>query len=109
LRMHASLALGVASRCCRLLGPTGLDDELEALRTELDRLGPDTAAARALAGELALRAASALMTAEGSRSLLAGGHPQRLAREALFTLVYALRPGSRSALLGRLGASGPAG
>jgi alkylation response protein AidB-like acyl-CoA dehydrogenase len=104
LRMHAALALGVAARCCRLLGPTPLDSELAALRAELDRLGPGTAAARAAAGELAVRAAAALMTARGSRSLLVADHAQRLAREALFTLVYALRPESRAALLTRLGA-----
>lgn len=103
LRMHAALALGVAARCCRMLGPTPLDAELAALRAELDRLGPGTAAARAMAGELALRAASALMTTRGSRSLLAADHGQRLAREAMFVLVYALRPASRAALLGRLG------
>jgi alkylation response protein AidB-like acyl-CoA dehydrogenase len=104
LRTHAALALGVAARACRLLGPTGLDAELSALRGELDQLGPGTAAARAAAGELALRAASALMTAEGSRSLLVTDHGQRLAREAMFTLVYALRPASREALLTTLGA-----
>jgi alkylation response protein AidB-like acyl-CoA dehydrogenase len=109
LRTHAALALGVAARCCRLLRdrddrPTSLDGELAAVRTELDKLGPGTQAARAAAGELALRAASALMTTAGSRSLLVTEHGQRLAREALFTLVYALRPGSRSALLTRLGA-----
>jgi alkylation response protein AidB-like acyl-CoA dehydrogenase len=108
LRMHAALALGVASRCCRLIGPTALDDELASLRARLDQLGPGTAAARAAAGELALRASAALMTTEGSRSLLAAGHAQLLAREALFTLVYALRPASRAALLGALGASGAA-
>ncbi|MGH3405027.1 MAG: acyl-CoA dehydrogenase family protein [Streptosporangiaceae bacterium] len=104
LRTHAALALGVAARCCRMLGPTALDGELAGLRAELDRLGPGTAAARAAAGELAMRAASALMTVGGSRSLLVTEHGQRLAREAMFTLVYALRPGSRSALLARLGA-----
>ena len=83
--------------------------ELAELRAELDRLGPGTAAARADAGQLAVRAASALMTAEGSRSLLAGGHAQRLAREALFTQVYALRPASKEALLARLGAAQDAG
>ncbi len=104
LRMHASLPLGVASRCTRLLGPSPLDAELAGLRTELDQLGPGTAAARAAAGELAVRAASALVITEGSRSLLAGGHASRLAREALFTQVYALRPASKDALLARLGA-----
>lgn len=105
LRVHSALALGVAARCCRLLGPTPLDAELVSLRAELDLLGPGIAAARAAAGELALRAAAALMTSEGSRSLLAAGHPQRLAREAMFALVYALRPASRAALLTRLGAA----
>jgi alkylation response protein AidB-like acyl-CoA dehydrogenase len=104
LRMHAALALGVIARCRAMLGPTSLDAELASVRDRLDRLGPDTAAARAAAGELALRAASALMTAEGSKSLLASTQAQRLARESLFTLVYALRPESRSAALTMLGA-----
>jgi alkylation response protein AidB-like acyl-CoA dehydrogenase len=105
LRIHAALALGVVARCCRLLGPSPLDDELAGLRAELDLLGPGVAAARAAAGELAVRAACALMAARGSRSLLAADHGQRLAREALFTLSYALRPQSRTALLARLGAA----
>ena len=103
LRLHAALALGVASRCCRLLGPTALDDELAACRAELDRLDSETMArSRAAAGELAVRAAAALSVAEGSRSLLASDHAQRLAREAFFTLVYALRPASKDALLAQL-------
>jgi hypothetical protein len=106
LPIHASLALGVAARCCALLGPSPLDDELAACRVQLDRLDPETIeAARASAGELALRAAAALMTARGSGSLLVADHVQLLAREALFVLVYALRSGSRTALLGRLGAA----
>lgn len=104
LRMHAAWALGVTARCCRMLGPSSLDAELARIRTELDQLGPDIAAARADAGELAVRSACALMTARGSRSLLAGDHAQRLAREALFTLSYALRPQSRTSLLATLGA-----
>jgi len=107
LRLHSAFALGVAARCTRMLGPTPLDAELASLRAELDRLGPGTAAARAAAGELALRAASALMTTEGSRSLLVTEQAQRLAREAMFILVYALRPASRAALLDRLGAPEP--
>jgi hypothetical protein len=61
-------------------------------------------AARAAAGELALRAAATVMTTEGSRSLLVADHGQLLARDALFTLVYALRPESRTALLATLAA-----
>jgi alkylation response protein AidB-like acyl-CoA dehydrogenase len=105
LRIHAALALGVTSRCCRLLGPSALDDELVRCRTELGRLDPETIeAARADAGELAMRAAAALLAQTGSRGLLLDEHAQLLAREALFALVYALRPGSRAALLARLGA-----
>jgi alkylation response protein AidB-like acyl-CoA dehydrogenase len=105
IRIHAAQALGVASRCCRLLGPSPLDEELALRRAELDRLDPETVeTARAEAGELAARAAAALAVHSGSRSLLLDDHPQRLAREALFTLVYALRPDSRVAALRRLGA-----
>jgi hypothetical protein len=104
LRLHASLALGVASRCCRMLGPTPLDAELAQLRADLDRLGPGILQARAAAGALAMRAAAALMVSRGSNSLLVSDHAQRLLREAAFTLVYALRPGSRSSLLSSMGA-----
>jgi alkylation response protein AidB-like acyl-CoA dehydrogenase len=107
LRIHAALALGVAVRSCWLLGATPLEDELARCRAELDRLDPETIEpSRGWAGELALRAAAALLTATGSRSLLLEEHPQRLAREALFVLVYALRPGSRRAVLERLAAGG---
>jgi alkylation response protein AidB-like acyl-CoA dehydrogenase len=106
LRIHASLALGVTARCCRLLGPSRLDEELADCRRRLDALDAETIAAdRASAGALAVRAATALMTAAGSRSLLHTEHAQRLAREALFTAVYALRPASRDALLTALGAA----
>ena len=106
LRIHASFALGVASRCCQLLGPTPLDEALAHVRGELDRLDPTTiAATRGDAGGLAFRAAGALTVATGSRSLLLTEHAQRLAREALFTLVYALRPGARQAALAQFGAA----
>ena len=106
LRIHASLALGVAGRCCRLLGASPLDDELDACRARLAELDHERIAAdRADAGELAVRAAVVLMVHTGSRSILLDLHPQRLAREALFASVYALRPASRDALLRRLGAA----
>jgi alkylation response protein AidB-like acyl-CoA dehydrogenase len=106
LRIHASLALGVTARCCRLLGPSPLDEELVDCRRRLDALDEETIAAdRASAGALAVRAATALMAAAGSRSLIHTDHAQRLAREALFTAVYALRPASRDALLATLGAA----
>lgn len=105
LRSHAALALGVAARCCRLMGPGPLDAELAALRTELAsgdmRM---VTGARAGAAELAVRAAVALMSLTGSASLLVSQHPQRLAREALFVSVFASRSAVRDALLDRLGA-----
>ncbi|TMK77550.1 MAG: acyl-CoA dehydrogenase [Actinobacteria bacterium] len=106
LRVHAAMPLGVTARCLALLGPSPLDEELADLRGELDRLDPQTMqAARGAAGELALRSAAALAVSTGSRSILLRDHAQRLVREALFALVYALRPGSRQATLERLSGS----
>ena len=36
LRLNGSLALGVADRCCRLMGPTAFDEQLVAVREALD-------------------------------------------------------------------------
>ena len=109
MRVNGSLALGLAGRCTRLLGPGPLDDELAACRTRLDdaiTADPDAMAeARAAASELAVRAAAALAARDGSRSVTVDQHVQRLAREALFLLVFGSRPGIRSALLRRFGAS----
>lgn len=106
LRVHASFALGVAARATRMIGPSPLDDELVACRSALDSADAGgMPAARAHASDLALRAAVALMSVVGSRSLLRAEHPQRLAREALFVSVYAARPSVRSAYLERLGAA----
>jgi alkylation response protein AidB-like acyl-CoA dehydrogenase len=108
LRIHASFALGVARRSCLLLGNSHLDEELADVRATLDRLDQTTIEdARASAGELALRAAGALAVATGSRALLLSNHTQRLAREALFCVVYALPAGSRKELLAQLGATSP--
>jgi alkylation response protein AidB-like acyl-CoA dehydrogenase len=103
LRNQGSLALGVAGRCCTLLGSSALDEELVACRRELDGCPPEgMPVARAWASELALRAATTLVVSAGSRSILAGEHPQRLAREALFLLVFGSRPGIKASLLERL-------
>ena len=108
LRVDGSLALGVTGRCCRLLGPGPLDDELTACRQGLDAaLAADTATmaqARAAASELAIRAAAALAVRDGSQAVAADAQAQRLAREALFLLVFGLRPAIKSALLRQLGA-----
>jgi alkylation response protein AidB-like acyl-CoA dehydrogenase len=107
LRLNGSLALGVARRCARLLGPSPLDDEVTACRDRLDAaLGADPepmAVARAAASKLALRAAAALAVRAGGNSITVDQHPQRLAREALFLLVFGSRPGIKNALLHKLG------
>jgi alkylation response protein AidB-like acyl-CoA dehydrogenase len=107
LRGNGSLALGVGRRCCALIGPSPLDDELDACRAELD--AADTAgmpAARARASEFAARAAHYLAVRRGSRSALAGDDAERLAREAGFLLVFGSRPAIKDALLGRLAGGG---
>jgi hypothetical protein len=107
LRGNGSLALGIGRRCCALIGPSPLDDELDACRAELD--AADTAAmpaARARASEFAARAAHVLAVRRGSRSALAGDDADRLAREAGFLLVFGSRPAIKDALLGRFGAGG---
>jgi alkylation response protein AidB-like acyl-CoA dehydrogenase len=103
LRMNGSLALGLAARCCQLIGPGPLDDELSACRASLDAAGPDgLPAARAAACELAMRAAAALVVARGATAILASQDAQRLAREALFLLVFGSRPTIKQALAGLL-------
>jgi hypothetical protein len=112
LRLNGSLALGVAARCRDLIGPgplgTRLAAELDGARAALDAGTPQTAPpARAVAADLALRAAAALMIDTGSRAVVAGGHPERLVREAAFLLVFGSRPTIRAALLERVTAPPP--
>ncbi|HEY3605106.1 MAG TPA: acyl-CoA dehydrogenase family protein [Sporichthyaceae bacterium] len=91
-----SLALGLTARCCRLMGPGPLDEELETHRAALELAAtsaPDTLpTVRAHASQLAVRAAASLVVATGSRSILLEEHPQRLIREATFLLVFGTRP-----------------
>jgi hypothetical protein len=63
------------------------------------------AAARAAASELALRAAAALAVRDGAGAITVDAHAQRLAREALFLLVFGSRPAIKSELVARLGAA----
>lgn len=103
LRLNGSLALGLARRCCALLGPSALDAELAHARAALDEAdGAAMPAARAAASQLALRAAGAVVVAAGSRSMVVGHPAPRLAREALFLLVFGSRAEIRTELLDRL-------
>ena len=61
------------------------------------------AAARAAASVFAFQAAGLLVGAAGSRSILMGEQPQRLAREALFLLVFGSRPAIKADLVAVLG------
>jgi alkylation response protein AidB-like acyl-CoA dehydrogenase len=102
--LNGFLALGVASRCVRLLAASPpaatLASELDACRSALLNADASTTpAARAAASELAMRAATTLAVQTGSRAVLLDEHPQRLVREAAFLLVFGTRPAIRDALL----------
>jgi alkylation response protein AidB-like acyl-CoA dehydrogenase len=100
LRVNGSLALGVARRCCELLGPTSLDDELRQCRDDLDAFETkDVAVSRARAAELAVRASHVLAVSRGSRSAIFGDIAERTTREAALLLVFASRPAIKDALL----------
>jgi alkylation response protein AidB-like acyl-CoA dehydrogenase len=103
LRPNGSLALGVAARCCLLAGQPALADQLSVVRDRLDGADAEAMpAARAAAARFAFLAAGAAVAAAGSRGILAGQHPQRLAREAQFLLVFGSRPAIKESLLGLL-------
>ena len=117
LRPNGSLALGVAGRCGALLGQLAgqerqsalLAAELAACRAALAAAGntagaPSQPAARAAASAFAFQSAGVLVAAAGSQSILTGEHPQRLAREALFLLVFGSRPAIKDSLVGLLSA-----
>ena len=104
LRLNGSLALGVGARCASLLENATLRDAVTACRVALDRASPDEMpAARAGASELALLAATTLVVTGGGRSITLDHHAQRLAREALFLLVFGQTASIKGAQLDRLG------
>ena len=103
LRLNGSFALGVTKRCCLLIGPSPLDEQLVSCRRQLDEATDvSMPGARAAASALAVRAAHALAVIRGSRSALAGDVAERASREAAVLLVFASRPAIRSALLDQL-------
>ncbi len=104
------MALGVAGRCAALLGDDGLRAEIAACRAVLATEPVAAApAARAHAAAIALRAAAALVAAGGGRSMLRGAQAQRLAREALFLLVFGQTASIRQAQLERFAEATAAG
>ncbi len=105
--LNGALALGVATRCRKLLGDdpaaSRLAAEIDACRAALAAADATTTpAARADASTLAMRAATVLMVQTGSRSVLTDNHAQMLLREAGFLLVFGSRPLIRDTLLARL-------
>ena len=119
LRPNGSLSLGVGSRCCRILAQLADQDnrlagaarplavELAAHRAALDHADADAMpAARAAASAFAFQAAGVLVAAAGSQAIRTDEHPQRLAREALFLLVFGSRPAIKEQLTTRLTARG---
>ncbi|MGD0942731.1 MAG: acyl-CoA dehydrogenase family protein [Acidimicrobiales bacterium] len=102
LARNGSFPLGIARRCSTLLGPELFDEEIAACRRLLHESTPETVVeARCRAAELAVRAASALMASGGGRSVLMSEQAQRLAREAMFLLVFGQTPSIRAAQLQR--------
>jgi alkylation response protein AidB-like acyl-CoA dehydrogenase len=103
LRVNGSLALGVARRCCDLIGPSDLDDELRRARESLDRAGVEEIyETRARASALAVRCAHVLAVSTGSRAAISGTIAERSTREASLLLVFASRPAIKTALLGQM-------
>lgn len=123
-RLNGALVLGVARRCVQLLddsgegagGNSGAGEgagegagwraELDECRADLDAMA-DIDAARARAGEFAVRAATATVVRGGGTGVLDGGDPQRLLREAGLMLVFSSRPAIRDGLLQRLSGGWP--
>jgi alkylation response protein AidB-like acyl-CoA dehydrogenase len=103
LRVNGSLSIGVARRCCELLGPTSLDEELRQRRNDLDAYETtDIYASRARAAELAVRAAHVLSVSRGSQSAISGDIAERSTREAALLLVFGSRPAIKQGLLDRM-------
>lgn len=114
VRINGTLPLGLVRRCAALLDVGGhpraaraLRDRGSTIRTALDAGLTDAAtliAARADGAQLAVDAAATLIAADGGKALLRGAHPERLAREAAFTLVAASRPQLKELLVDRFSA-----
>ncbi len=102
-RTNGYLAIGVAGRAAALSAEVSLQAAVDRARDALDQAqGDEVIAARAEASLLAVRAATALVVGGGGRSVELGHHAQRLAREAMFLLVFAQTAPIRAAQLAAL-------
>jgi alkylation response protein AidB-like acyl-CoA dehydrogenase len=89
LGTNGFLGIGVASRCAHLLGSEALAAEVDDARRRLLAAGPnDMVAVRADVSLLAVKATTAVVAAGGGRSVERSQQAQRLAREAMFLLVF---------------------
>jgi alkylation response protein AidB-like acyl-CoA dehydrogenase len=99
---NGSVPLGLAHRCASLIGSDLFDGEIALCRRLLrDATSETVVEARCRSAELAVRAAAALVATGGGRSVLVNEHAQRLAREAMFLLVFGQTPSIRAAQLRR--------
>lgn len=110
LRLNGFLPLGVAARAAVLLGDGALLGEVDRMRRSLLRAPLEhLAEARAAVSLLAVRAATALVAAGGGASVELASPAQRLAREAMFFLVFGQTAPIRAAQLALLAGAGPEG
>jgi alkylation response protein AidB-like acyl-CoA dehydrogenase len=103
LRTNGYLSIGVAARCASLLESASFAHAVDAARRALDDVdGADVIAARAEASLLAVRLATAQVVAGRGHAVDLRSHAQRLAREAMFLLVFGQTGPIRAAQLERL-------
>lgn len=103
LRNNGSFPLGVAARCCALLGRPEFTARLDDIRSALDSAGHDELPAlRADAALFAVTSSTALVAKVGGRGVTLSEHAQRLHREAMFLLVQGQTPQIKALMLDRL-------
>ena len=97
LRQNGYFPVGVAGRAARLLESPTLAEEAEALATALEeRPDAEMPTVRAEASLLAVRATTTLVVERGGRAVGFDDHAQRLARDAMFLLVFGQTPSIRA-------------
>ncbi|MDQ6781886.1 MAG: acyl-CoA/acyl-ACP dehydrogenase [Actinomycetota bacterium] len=107
-RSNGYLALGVAARAASLTGDPSLTAAVDRAREALDGVeGAQAVMVRAKVSLLAVRVTTALMVQGGGRSIELGHHAQRLAREAMFLLVFGQTSSIRAAQMHLLTGAGP--